>query len=128
MNVYVPSQNEIVILKQPLVAVLSNSGASAANHTVPVESGASGWGPNTVLLDIVQCGTYTTDGSGKLSAVISGGNPLVLIEKSKAGNVCDGYVPFAAATTTGGGKNGAGRLTVGWGAAVVGLLCVIVSM
>lgn len=133
MNVYVPSQNEIVILKQPIVAVLSNSGASASNHTVPVTSAASGWAANTVLLDAVQCGTYTTDSSGNLAATISGGNPLILIEKSKAGSICDGYVAFPSGTSTSSAspsatstKSAAGKMDVAMGSvglgAVAGLM------
>jgi alpha-amylase len=113
MSVTVPTADDMLIVKGPLVSVLTNVGAGASNHTFKIETAASGLAANTQVLDVVQCESFTTDGSGNLDVVINDGMPRVMIAQADAGNVCDGYVkPTTAGSGSGnGGKgNGAGAL------------------
>lgn len=132
MSVTVPSINDMLIVKAPLVSVLTNVGAGAENHTFNVQSSVSSWPANTQVLDVVQCESFTTDGSGNLDVTMSDGMPRVMLAQADAGNVCDGYVKPSTSnggsggSGSGGGDNGngaAGLRSVGsWG--VIGLSAV----
>jgi len=104
MSVTVPTADDMLIVKGPLVSVLTNVGAGAANHTFNIDSAASGLAANTQVLDVVQCESFTTDGSGNLDITLSDGMPRVMMAQADAGNVCDGYVK----PTTGGSGGGSG--------------------
>lgn len=113
MSVTVPTADDMLIVKGPLVSVLTNVGAGAANHTFKVDAAASGLAANTQVLDVVQCESFTTDGSGNLDVTLSDGMPRVMIAQADAGNVCDGYVKPTTGGNSGsgsGGKNGAAGL------------------
>jgi alpha-amylase len=122
----------MLIVKGPLVSVLTNVGAGAANHTFKIDAAASGMAANTQVLDVVQCESFTTDGSGNLDITLSDGMPRVMMAQADAGNVCDGYVKPTTGGNSGSGGgsgsgsgNGAGGLSVGLGAVVVGVMAVI---
>lgn len=132
MSVTVPTADDMLIVKGPLVSVLTNVGAGAANHTFKIEAAASGMAANTQVLDIVQCESFTTDGSGNLDITLSDGMPRVMMAQADAGNVCDGYVKPTTGGTSGSGSgsssgsgNGACGLSVGLGAIVVGVMAAL---
>jgi alpha-amylase len=132
MSVTVPTADDMLIVKGPLVSVLTNVGAGAANHTFKIDAAASGMAANTQVLDVVQCESFTTDGSGNLDITLSDGMPRVMMAQADAGNVCDGYVKPTTGGNSGSGGgsgsgsgNGAGGLSVGLGAVVVGVMAVI---
>jgi alpha-amylase len=132
MSVTVPTADDMLIVKGPLVSVLTNVGAGAANHTFKIDAAASGMAANTQVLDVVQCESFTTDGSGNLDITLSDGMPRVMMAQADAGNVCDGYVKPTTGGNSGSGGgsgsgsgNGAGALSVGLGAVVVGVMTVI---
>ena len=139
MSVTVPAINDMLVVKGPLVSVLTNAGAGSGNHTFALESSVSNWPANTQVLDVVQCESLTTDGSGNLNVVMTDGMPRVMLAQADAGNVCDGYVKPSTSSTGGGGSggsggsgnsgNGAAELSVGyWGlglSAVAGLLSLL---
>jgi alpha-amylase len=131
MSVTVPTADDMLIVKGPLVSVLTNVGAGAANHTFKIDAAASGMAANTQVLDVVQCESFTTDGSGNLDITLSDGMPRVMMAQADAGNVCDGYVKPTTGGNSGSGGgsgsgsgNGAGALSVGLGAVVVGVMTV----
>ena len=138
MSVTVPAINDMLVVKGPLVSVLTNSGASSGNHTFALESSVSGWSANTQVLDVVQCESLTTDGSGNINLVMADGMPRVMLAQADAGNVCDGYVKPSTSGSGGGnggsggdkGNGAAGLTSVGtWGivglSAIAGLLTVL---
>lgn len=137
MSVTVPAINDMLVVKGPLVSVLTNAGSGSGNHTFALESSVSGWPANTQVLDVVQCESFTTDGSGNLNVVLNDGMPRVMLAQGDAGDVCDGYVKPSTATSGGGsgsggdsGNGAAGLSSVGpYGViglgAVVGLLALL---
>jgi len=130
MSVTVPTADDMLIVKGPLVSVLTNVGSGAANHTFKIDAAASGMAANTQILDVVQCESFTTDGSGNLDITLSDGMPRVMMAQADAGNVCDGYVKPTTGGNSGGGSgsgsgNGAGGLSVGVGAVVVGVMAAL---
>jgi alpha-amylase len=133
MSVTVPTAEDMLIVKGPLVSVLTNVGSGAANHTFKIDAAASGLAANTQVLDIVQCESFTTDGSGNLDITLSDGMPRVMMAQADAGNVCDGYVkPTTGGSGSGSGSgsgkggNGAGALSISLGALVVGMMAALV--
>lgn len=127
MSVTVPAQNVMLIVKAPLVSVLTNAGSGAANSTFNVEAAASGWSANTQVLDVVQCESFTTDGSGNLDVVINDGMPRVMLAQADAGNVCDGYVKPDTAGSGSVGDNGNGAASLRAGAGAGGLVALIAA-
>jgi alpha-amylase len=130
MSVTVPTADDMLIVKGPLVSVLTNVGAGAANHTFKIDAAASGMAANTQVLDVVQCESFTTDGSGNLDITLSDGMPRVMMAQADAGNVCDGYVKPTTGGNSGSGSgsgsgNGAAGLSVGLGAVVVGVMAAL---
>jgi alpha-amylase len=132
MSVTVPTADDMLIVKGPLVSVLTNVGSGAANHTFKIDAAASGLAGNTQVLDIVQCESFTTDASGNLDITLSDGMPRVMMAQADAGNVCDGYVkPTTGGSGSGSGSgkgNGSGALSVGMGAVVVGVMAALVTV
>jgi alpha-amylase len=107
MSVTVPAINDMLIVKGPLVSILTNAGSGSGNHTFALESSVSGWAANTQVLDVVQCESLTTDGSGNLNVVLNDGMPRVMLAQADAGNVCDGYVkPSTSGSGSGSGSGG----------------------
>ncbi|WWC71571.1 uncharacterized protein I206_105529 [Kwoniella pini CBS 10737] len=129
MNITSPSSSSILIAKQPLISILSNSGSSASDSSVTVQSSASGWTANTQVIDAISCETLTTDSSGNLAVTIKTGLPRVLIADSKKGSVCSSSSSSNSSSGTSSGKSAAIKLDVqaGWmisalGAVVGGLM------
>jgi alpha-amylase len=123
MSVTVPTADDMLIVKGPLVSVLTNVGAGAANHTFKIDTAASGLAANTQVLDVVSCESFTTDGSGNLDITLSDGMPRVMMAQADAGNVCDGYVK----PTTGGSGSGGSGSNSGNGAAALGMSALAVG-
>jgi len=128
MSVTVPTADDMLIVKGPLVSVLTNVGAGAANHTFKIDSAASGLAANTQVLDVVQCESFTTDGSGNLDVTLSDGMPRVMMAQADAGNVCDGYVKPSTASTGNGGKGNGAAGVKGMSAWAVAGLSVVAGL
>jgi alpha-amylase len=123
MNITAMFENELLIAKPPLFSLLSNRGSSGSTNTT-ISSSSSGWPAQTTIIDAITCNTYTTDSSGNLAVSITGGMPLVLLDQSKKGNLCDGKVK----TGTGGTSGAAASVKLGLIGWVAGLLVVGGSM
>jgi alpha-amylase len=74
--------NEVLIVKRPLVSILSNRGASASSVSYTLKAGTTGWKPNMAVRDAVSSKQYTTDGNGDLVVSVVNGEPLVLLDAS----------------------------------------------
>ncbi|WVW85621.1 hypothetical protein I302_107659 [Kwoniella bestiolae CBS 10118] len=121
MTVSPLSSSSILIAKSPLISVLSNSGSSASDASVTVQSSASGWSGNTEVIDAISCETLTTDGSGNLAVTVKGGLPRVFIASSQKGSVCSGSSTNSSSGGSSNSNSGAMRLDGrGWIVGAVG--------
>ncbi|AFR95631.1 alpha-amylase [Cryptococcus neoformans C23] len=113
MTVSTPSESTLLVAKKPLMSVFSNSGSSASNTSVSVDSSSSGWAASTNVIDALTCESFTTDGSGNLAVTIYKGEPRVLIEDSQKGSLCGGS---SSSPSTSSNESGAGMTTKvgGW--------------
>ena len=66
MALSIPSPQELIIAKPPLISVLSNRGSAGAVQQVPINAGTSNWGANAAIVDAVTCDTFTTNSAGNL--------------------------------------------------------------
>ncbi|EIW67260.1 hypothetical protein TREMEDRAFT_33638 [Tremella mesenterica DSM 1558] len=128
MNVTQMGSNEILIVKGPLISLLSNRGQGSSG-TVTIPSGSSGWGANVQVLDAVACEIMNTDGSGNLDVKVNEGMPRVMIVETSKGNVCSGGTSNSSTST----KSAAGRRAdagrwgqVGW--TVVGTIMLVMGL
>jgi alpha-amylase len=140
-----PSTSQLVLAKPPLLALLTNVGSGA--HTQPswgVGAAATGYAPNTALVDVLACTAHSADAQGTVSVTSSGGMPMVLLPAdalTKGGALCGALATGSTNATAGtnstsssssssgkSGHNGARALGAGallssaLGAAVAGLL------
>ncbi|WVR07490.1 hypothetical protein IAU60_004532 [Kwoniella sp. DSM 27419] len=122
MTVTSPSSSSIMVVKGPLVSILSNSGSSASDATVNVQASSSNWAANTKIIDAISCESLTTDGSGNLAVTVKQGLPRVMIEDSKKGSVCSNSTSSSTGSGSG-GKSGALGLAAS-NSAVVGMTAV----
>lgn len=90
------TQHEIVISKPPMLSILSNGGATYSG-SVTVPSNAS-LPISGVIVDVLTCTSWKTDGSGKSVVSISGGKPQVILPLSALGNLCPGGVTQSTIT------------------------------
>ncbi|WVQ68066.1 uncharacterized protein L199_006272 [Kwoniella botswanensis] len=127
MTVSSLSSSSILVAKSPLISVLSNSGSSASDASVTVQSSASGWSSNTEVIDAISCETLTTDGSGNLAVTVKTGLPRVFIASSQKGSVCSSSSNSSSSSSS--NSSGAIKVDVrgGWmigavGAVVGGLM------
>ena len=82
------SSNELLIVKGPLVSVLSNRG-STSSTTLTLSAGSTKLPKSTAVVDTITCEAYTTDSKGNLKVTISNGLPRVFLQKSMLGSkVC----------------------------------------
>ena len=125
MNVSVISADEVLVAKQPLISVLSRQGASGSGN-VTIPSSASGWAASTMVIDAVSCSNFTTDASGNLAVSIDSGMPRVLIADSMKGAVCSNMDTTTPSSSSKSSKSGAGRMVVGCGAVVAGVVGAVV--
>ncbi|OCF37928.1 alpha-amylase [Kwoniella heveanensis CBS 569] len=103
MSVSSLSDSSILVVKGPLVSVLSNSGSSASDASVTVPSSSSNWSANTKVIDAISCESLTTDGSGNLAVTVKSGLPRVFIaDSSKGSSVCSN-----STSSSSGGNSGA---------------------
>ncbi|ODN78734.1 hypothetical protein L202_04298 [Cryptococcus amylolentus CBS 6039] len=123
MTVSKLSDTSILIAKKPLISVLSNSGSSASNATVTVDTSSSGWAASTSIVDTLTCEAFTTDASGNLDVVIYQGLPRVMIESSSKGSLCgSNSVDSSSSSDSAAGLTAAaGGWAVAAGVAVAGL-------
>ena len=67
---------ELVLSKPPMLALLTNQGASA-NPTWNV--GAAGYSANQELIDVISCQKVTTDSTGAVKLNAQQGAPMVFL-------------------------------------------------
>jgi alpha-amylase len=89
MNITQMGANEVLIVKGPLVSLLSNRGQGQASGDMTIPATATGWKSGQTVVDTVSCNTFTTGGNGDLTMAIENGMPRVLLLDSQKGNVCD---------------------------------------
>lgn len=113
MTLSQPSESTLLVAKKPLMSVFSNSGSSASNTSVSVDSSSSGWAASTNVIDALTCESFTTDDSGNLAVTIYQGEPRVLIEDSQKGSLCGGSSSNSSSSSN---DSGAGMTTKvsGW--------------
>lgn len=107
MTVSSPSTGALLIVKSPLVSLLTNAGSSASNSSVSISSSSSGWSASTSVVDAISCETLTTDSSGNLAVTLTQGLPRVFIATSQKGSVCANSTSTSStsSTTSGAGEN-----------------------
>ncbi|WWC90710.1 uncharacterized protein L201_005647 [Kwoniella dendrophila CBS 6074] len=110
MNVSSLSSSSILIAKQPLISVLSNSGSSASDSSLSIPASTSGWSSNTKVIDAISCETLTTDGSGNLAVTIKQGLPRVFIADSQKGSVCSNSSSSSSGSSSSDKKSSAMKL------------------
>jgi alpha-amylase len=87
-----PATGQLVLAKPPLLALLTNVGSAAsAQPKWTVGTGASGYAPNTDLVEVLACTKVTTDAQGAVSVTTAGGAPMVFVPASiltRGGALC----------------------------------------
>jgi alpha-amylase len=87
-----PQASALAVAKPPLLALLTNVGSAAsAQPSWSVPADATGYAPNTDLVEVLGCTKVTTDAQGALSATAAGGAPMVFLPASaltKGGALC----------------------------------------
>jgi len=60
-----------------IVSVFNNQGAGGGSYTLTLTSAETGFTASQALVEVMSCTSYTTDSSGNLNVIMSGGLPRV---------------------------------------------------
>lgn len=116
-----PSSSSLVLVKSPLLTLLSNGGNSSSTSW-NVSGSDTGYAPDTVLLDLLTCQTTTTGSDGGVNVQSESGQPKVYVPRvALDGNLMCGPQERAVK------KNSASRAAVDMGTLsfVMGLVTLI---
>jgi alpha-amylase len=112
-----PQASALAVAKPPLLALLTNVGSAAsAQPSWSVPAGATGYAPNTDLVEVLGCTKVTTDAQGALSATAAGGAPMVFLPASaltKGGALCPQLATGSGNATASPSSGGSGSSTAG---------------
>lgn len=89
MNITQMTANEVLIVKGPLVSLLSNRGRGQTGGNMTIPAAATGWKSGQTVVDIVTCNPFPTEDNGDLTIAIENGMPKIFLLDSQKGNVCD---------------------------------------
>lgn len=87
--------------KGHVVGVFTNAGSSSS-VSVTLASSATGFEANQALVDVMSCGSYTTDAGGGITLTLTDGLPRVLYPRARLsdGGICS--EPSGTATQSSG--------------------------